>query len=319
MAPRHDERGVVNLFSCVLFAPVLYLAVVETVLRYRGREINREQVGFIRELIADRPEASRRALSIELSRTWGWVQPNGTLRDAICRGLLLALFRAGHIELPPQRWEFRRVGTRRTPEPVEIDATLIEGRLRDLWPLEIRQVRRTPEEALVNSLVEHHHYLKYRQPVGEHLKYLVTARQRPIACLCWSSAPRHLAPRDQFIGWSPEARRANIRHVAYQTRFLILPWVRVPHLASHLLGAMSRQLSDDWQQIYGHPIYFTETFVDPERNRGTCYRASNWTALGLTKGRGKDDLLNKGPNRSLKLLFGYPLVRDFRERLCAVG
>jgi len=297
---------------------VVQLALVDTVLRYRGREIGSEQVGFIRELIAHKPEASRRALSIELSRAWGWVQPNGTLRDAICRGLLLALFRAGHIELPPRRREFRCVWARRTPEPVAIDTTPIEGPLRDLGRIEIRQVRRTREEALVNSLVEHHHYLRYRQPVGEHLKYLVMAKQRPIACLCWSSAPRHLAPRDQYIGWSPEARKANIRWVAYQTRFLILPWVRVPHLASHLLGSMSRQLSGDWQRIYGHPISFTETFVDPERNRGTCYRAANWMTLGLTKGRGKDDQVNRGPNRSLKLLFGYPLVRDFRERLCTL-
>jgi hypothetical protein len=287
------------------------------VLRYRGRDIGSEQVDFIRELIAQKPEASRRALSIELSRAWGWMQPNGRLRDAICRGLLLALCRSGHIELPPRRREFRCVWARRTPAPVEIDATPLEARLRDLGPLEIRQVRRTPEEALVNSLVEHHHYLGYRQPVGEHLKYLVTAAGRPIACFCWSSAPRHLAPRDEHIGWSPAARKANIRFVAYQTRFLILPWVRVPHLASHLLGCMSRQISQDWQHVYAHPIYFTETFVDPERNRGTCYRAANWTALGLTKGRGKNDQ-TRTPNRSLKLLFGYPLVRDFRPRLCAL-
>ena len=113
------------------------------------------------------------------------------------------------------------------------------------------------------------------------------------------------------------ARKVNVRFVAYQSRFLILPWVRVPHLASHLLGRMSRQLSDDWQKLYAHPIYFTETFVDPQRNAGTCYRAANWTALGLTKGRGKDDQTNK-PNRSLKLLWGYPLVHDFRRRLCEV-
>lgn len=286
-------------------------------LRYRGRDIGPEQVGFIRELVAQRPEASRRALSIELSRSWGWVQPNGTLRDAICRGLLLALHRAGHIALPAARVVSRCAWVRHTPAPVAIDSTPLEGCLGDLGRIEIRQVRRTPDEALVNSLVEHHHYLRYRQPVGEHLKYLVTVDGRPIGCFCWSSAPRHLAPRDAHIGWSPSARKANIRFVAYQTRFLILPWVRVPHLASHLLGAMSRRLSDDWQRIYGHPLYFTETFVDPERNRGTCYRAANWTPLGLSKGRGKDDQTGK-PNRSLKLLFGYPLVRDFRRRLCTV-
>lgn len=286
-------------------------------LRYRGREIGKDQVGFIRELIALRPGASRRALSIELSRSWGWVQSNGTLRDAICRGLLLALHRAGHIELPAPRMVSRCAWVRHTPAPVDIDSTPLDGSLSDLDRVEIRQVRRTPDEALVNSLIEHHHYLRYRQPVGEHLKYLVIADGRPIGCFCWSSAPRHLAPRDAHIGWSPSARKANIRFVAYQTRFLILPWVRVPHLASHLLGAMSCRLSDDWQRIYGHPIYFTETFVDPARNRGTCYRAANWTPLGLSKGRGKDDQTGK-PNRSLKLLFGYPLVRDFRRRLCTV-
>jgi hypothetical protein len=293
---------------------------MDAVLRYRGRDIKSGEVSFVRELIASRPAASRRALSIELCEVWDWRQPNGALRDAVCRGLLLKLHRGGHIELPPARRRSDGLGwcpSRREPAPVELDTTPVECSLAQLGPIEIRQVRRTAEEALVNSLVHHHHYLRYSQPVGEHLKHLVTLGDRPIGCFCWSSAPRHLAPRDQHIGWSAVARKANIRWVAYQTRFLILPWVRVPHLASHLLGRMARRLSWDWQQVYAHPIYFTETFVDPERNRGTCYRAANWTALGLTKGRGKDDLTKK-QNRSLKLLFGYPLVRDFRERLCAV-
>ena len=290
---------------------------MELVLRYRGREIGRGDVNSIQELIAENPEMSRRALSLALCEAWNWKQENGAPRDAVCRGLLLALHRGGHITLPPPRQRsscppFQR----RTPPRVEISTEALEASLRELGPITIRQVRRSPEEALVNSLVEQHHYLRYRQPVGEHLKYLVTAQGRPIGCFCWSSAPRHLAPRDQHIGWSPARRKANLRFVAYQTRFLILPWVRVPHLASHLLGRMSRQLSEDWERVYAHPIYFTETFVDPERNRGTCYRAANWTALGLTKGRGKDAPTH-ARNRSLKLLFGYPLVRDFRERLCA--
>lgn len=290
---------------------------MDTVLRYRGRVIEHRDVVFIRELITSRPKASRRALSIELCKAWGWAQSNGALRDAVCRGLLLSLHRAGHIELPaPKPTSAQAPWVRRKPEPVEIDMTPIETSLRALGPVQLRQVRRTADEALVNSLVEHHHYLAYSQPVGEHLKYLMTVGERPIGCFCWSSAPRHLAPRDGHIGWSKEARKRNIRFVAYQTRFLILPWVRVPHLASHLLGRMSAQLSDDWLKVYAHPIYFTETFVDPERNRGTCYRASNWTPLGLTKGRGKADQ-TKQQNRSLKLLFGYPLVRDFRQRLCA--
>jgi len=291
---------------------------MESVLRYRGRSVGQEEITFLRELIASRPQASRRAISIEVSNAWGWVQPNGTLCDALCRGLLLALHRSGAIELPaPKKRVHAATWRRHRPAAVEIDTTPIATGLGDLGPIELRQVRRTPEEALVNSLVEHHHYLRYSQPVGEHLKYLVTARGRPIGCFCWSSAPRHLAPRDTYIGWSIEARKANLRWVAYQTRFLILQWVRVPHLASHLLARMSTQLSDEWQKVYAHPIYFTETFVDPERNRGTCYRAANWTPLGLTKGRGKN-AATKHPNRSLKLLFGYALVKDFRARLCAV-
>ena len=152
------------------------------------------------------------------------------------------------------------------------------------------------------------------QPVGEHLKYLVWAQGRPVACLAWSSAPRHLGSRDRFIGWNGEARRRNIRFIAYNSRFLILPWVVVPHLASHILSRIARQLSQDWEGLYQHPIYFLETFVDRERFRGTCYRAANWVVLGRTTGRGKDDHTNR-PNRSLKEVLGYPLTPRFRELL----
>jgi len=130
--------------------------------------------------------------------------------------------------------------------------------------------------------------------------------------LAWSSAPRHLGSRDHFIGWSAEARRRHIRFLAYNRRFLILPWVQVEHLASHLLGRMARMLAEDWERIYGHPVYFGETFVDPERFRGTCYRAANWVLLGRTPGRGQDDQPH-GPNRSLKEVLGYPRTRRFRQ------
>ena len=154
------------------------------------------------------------------------------------------------------------------------------------------------------------------QPVGEHLKFLIYAGERPVALFAWSSAPRHLAPRDIYLGWSAERRRQNIRYIAYNTRYLVLPWVEVRYLASHLLSAMTRRLSREWQDTYGHPIYFAETFVDPTRHRGTCYRAANWVYLGMTTGRGKNDQTFK-PNRSLKEVFGLPLVADFRERLSA--
>jgi hypothetical protein len=162
--------------------------------------------------------------------------------------------------------------------------------------------------------MEEHHYLGYEQPVGEHLKYLVWAQDRPIACVAWSSAPRHIGARDRYLGWSQQARRRNIRLLAYNTRFLILPWVHVKHLASHILGRMAARISQDWRQMYGHPIYFLETFVDPERFRGTCYRAANWVVLGRTTGRGKQSN-SYVPNRSLKEVLGYPLTRHFRRLL----
>ena len=190
--------------------------------------------------------------------------------------------------------------------------------LRALRPLEFQQVRRTPEEPLFNYLVAQYHPLGYARPVGEHLKYLVYAAGRLIACLAWSSAPRHLGARDRFIGWSAEARRRNIRFLAYNPRYLILPWVRVPHLASHVLGQMARRIAGDWERVYGHPIYFLETFVDPERYRGTCYRAANWVVMGRTTGRGKN-CPNKRPNRSIKEVLGYPLTPRFRELLAEVA
>jgi Druantia protein DruA len=283
--------------------------------RYRGREISAEDILYIRALIERYPGESRRQLSVRLCEAWQWRQANGALRDMVCRGLLLMLERAGQIALPPVSYVRHNPLSRRArPQPVLIDATPIEGPLCNLQPLEVEQVRRTAQEPLFNSLMEEHHYLGYEQPVGEHLKYVVWASGRPVACLAWSSAPRHLASRDHFIGWDAAARRSRIRFIAYNTRFLILPWVRVEHLASHILGRMAARISDDWQRLYGHPIYFLETFVDPERFRGTCYRAANWVLLGRTTGRGKQSN-SYVPNRSIKEVLGYPLTRRFRELL----
>ena len=287
-------------------------------LTYRGREIMTTDVRFICDLIDRHPEASRRSLSKKLCEAWNWVQPNGELRDMVCRSLMLALHRAGHIELPPVRQvPPNPLAQRRKPPPVAVDRRPVCSTLRDLGPLELRQVRRTDAEALFNGLVQEHHYLGYTQPVGEHLKYLVWALGRPVACLAWSSAPRHLGPRDRYIGWSAEARRKNIRFVAYNSRFLILPWVKVAQLASHILGRMARVISGEWERVYGHPVYFLETFVDPGRFRGTCYRAANWVYLGQTTGRGKDDQTGRA-NRPLKDVLGYPLTRRFCELLSRV-
>jgi hypothetical protein len=284
-------------------------------LKYRGRVVTPEEILYIRELIAAHPRASRRRLSQKLCEAWQWKQANGALRDMVCRSLLLMLDRGGHIQLPAVKFvPHNPLVRRQRPGLAPIDTTPIHGPLQELLPVEIDQVRRTDHESLFNGLMEHYHYLTYEQPVGEHLKFLVWAQERPIACLAWSSAPRHLGSRDRYIGWSAEARRRNIRFIAYNTRFLILPWVRVPHLASHILGKVTRALSEDWERMYGHPVYFAETFIDPGRFRGTCYRAANWQLLGLTTGRGKNDQTNK-PNRPIKEVLGLPLTARFREHL----
>jgi hypothetical protein len=237
---------------------------MEPIFSYRHRRVSAEELAFIRQLIVEHPQASRRA-----------------------------------------------------PALVEGDSRPLQASLSERRPVALRAVRRSAEEGLFDSLIEQPPYLGYSQPVGEHLKYLVFAQGRPIAALAFSSAPRHLGSRDRFIGWSAAARRKNIRLLAYDTRFLILPWVRVAHLASHLLGRIARQLSGDCEQGYGHPIHFLETFVDPARFRGTCYRAANGVYLGLTTGRGKDAPTHQ-PTRPVKEVLGHPLCRDFRERLGAL-
>jgi len=289
-------------------------------LRYRGRNITESEAAFIQQLIADNPKLSRNALSIKLCEVWNWRQANGALRDMVCRGLMLALHRAGHIVLPPARHAranplARSAAERRPCKLVTIDTTALSDSLAALQPISITQVRRTESEALFDSLLEQYHYLGYVQPVGEHLKYLVHDRfGRVLACLAWSSAPRHLGARDRHIGWDASARLRNIRFIAYNTRFLILPHVQVKHLASHILGLLSRRISSDWEHLYKHPVYFLETFIDPQRFKGTCYRAANWAVLGLTTGRGKADQTRK-QNRPIKEILGYALRRDFRRIL----
>lgn len=286
-------------------------------LRFRGRDFDSNHVTFIRKMISDFPQASRRALSLKLCEAWNWKQQNGALCDSLCRSVLVQLDRAGHIELPQARWKSVRPRRHEVIEHVELDTTPLEAKLSELFPVEIQKVRGGPEESLVKAMLSLHHYLGYVHPVGEQLKYLFLVGEKPIGCMCYSSAARHLGPRDRFIGWPKEARKQNIRFIAYQSRFLILPWVKVPHLASHLLARVSRRLSSDWQSTYCHPVYLTETFVDVSKYRGTCYMAANWKQLGLTTGRGKDDQTNR-PNRSLKQVWGYPLVPDFQKRLCAL-
>ena len=283
---------------------------------YRGKIFTLYDVHFIKNLIAENPDASRWALSRKLCIAWDWVQPNGALRDMVCRSFMLRLHEAGHITLPAKkRNPDNPLVHRKRPGKIDIDQTPIKGSLSEILPLEIKQVRRTPREKTVNSLIEQYHYLGYCHPVGEHLKYIVFSQDRPIACMSWSSAPRHIGCRDRFIGWEPEIRKRNLHLIAYNSRYLILPWVQVRFLASHLLGKIAKVLPVDWRCVYNHPLHYLETFIDGDRGfTGSCYRAANWIDIGRTTGRGKNDRTNK-VNRSLKTVLGYPLSKNFREVL----
>jgi hypothetical protein len=289
---------------------------MDETIKYRGRIFSVREVDQAKEVIASNPGKSRRFISQELCRLWDWTQPNGVLKDMVCRGLLKQLEVLGLVVLPPRKKHPPNPFLNRTkPEPASVDQSPLVGDIAAIKPIELFQVRRTSQERLYNSLIEHHHFLGYAPLVGEHVKYVAFARGRPIACVGWCSAPRHIGCRDRHIGWNQDQRKRNISLLATNTRFLILPWVRVPHLASHLLGLCARTIAHDWKRLYNHEIVWLETFVDPERGfKGTCYKAANWIYLGLTTGRGKDDRTNK-VNRSLKYVFGYPIKKDFRWAL----
>lgn len=282
---------------------------------YRGKTYSKKDIDFIRKLISDNPDDSRWALSRKLCVAWNWVQKNGALRDQVCRSFMLKLDREGYITLPAQKRKILNpLANRCKPKKIEIDQTPIEGSLSTIKPVKIYEVR-GKQEKLCNSLIEQYHYLGYCHPVGEHLKYIVYAYKRPVACMTWSSAPRHIGCRDRYIGWSQSDRKINLHYLAYNSRFLILPWVKIKFFASHLLGSIAKQISEDWQRRYHHKIYYLETFIDKERFSGICYRAANWIYLGDTTGRGKNDHTHK-VNRSIKAVYGYPLSKNLQKKLC---
>ena len=286
-------------------------------IKYRGRYFSSREIDEIKSAIASNSNRSRWHISREICHNWGWRQPNGALKDMICRGLLLYLQSLGLIELPPvRRATPYRLAHSKRPAFIEVNQTPIACALSEVRPLEIYQVRGTSLGERYDSLIEHYHYLRYTRPVGEHLEYLAMSRGRVIACSGWCSAPRHIGSRDTHIGWNKHQREKNLHQVIINTRFLILPWVRVPHLASHIIGLIARRISEDWRKVYNHDILWLETFVDPERGfKGTCYKAANWIHIGKTTGRGKADNTGK-PNRSIKDVYGYPLRKDFRRVLC---
>ena len=275
-----------------------------------------QDIETIKEIIESHPGKSRRFISQEVCKNWNWRQPNGVLKDMVCRSLLLLLDSKGYIKLPARKFiPNNPLANRKKPRRVIINQTPIQCSVSNLLPIKLEQVRKTAFEKLFNGLVSEHHYLGYTQPVGEHLKYVAFAGERPIACLAWGSPPWYIGARDRFIGWSKKSRENNLHLIANNLRFLILPWVKVPCLASYLLALNRHRLSEDWQHQYHHPIHLVETFVDTEQYRGTCYKADNWIRVGQTTGLGK---LSKTlqPRLSKKAIYVHPLTKHFRRELC---
>lgn len=284
----------------------------------QGREIGQEEVDLIRGLLQRHSDWHRTRLSRELCRQWNWYNAAGQAKDMACRSLLLKLERAGHICLPARRGPSVNARRHRVVPEVEHSREPITEPLRGLLPLDIAVVgARGGDAALLRSLIAQYHYLGIGSVAGENLKYLVRDRHgRLLGGLYFAGAAWRCAGRDRYIGWADDARKRNLPLVANNTRFLLLPWVEVPHLASHLLARVTRRLNRDWLGKYRHGIEAVETFVDRERFRGSCYRAANWQWVGQTTGRTRNDVANCGPLSSIKDVYLYPLSRRFRRVLC---
>ena len=280
----------------------------------RGRPVTSQDIDFIRSLVDQHQEQGRTFISRELCRIWNWHQPNGALKDMACRELLRRLEQKGLITLPPKKIDIDRRKKKESLQGLPHETDLLTGRLKEFLPIDLRMVRGSPQEALHNSLIHQYHYLGYRQIVGPYLKYMAYIQNRPIACLCWGAAAWKVACRDRFIGWSASTRSSNLYLILNNTRFLILPWVRIPYLASHLLSQNIKVLAPDWYRWYHYRPVLLETFVDGERFSGTSYRAANWLWVGRTQGRGKNDRDHQ-QNLPVKEVFLYPLRKEFRERL----
>ena len=287
----------------------------------QGRVFRSTDIQWLQSWIADHPSWSRYRLACELCKLWEWSTPTGQLKDFAARSLLLKLMARGLITLPPVRTEKQRVRGYASPISAPVvelqQPAAVASSLAELTPLSIIIPESgSPEEHLCHHYLATHHYLGFQRTVGENLKYVVKDRLgHYLACMLFGAAAWKTKPRDHFIGWTDDIRTRRLSEVGNNTRFLILPWVKVPHLASHLLAIILRRISADWQHKYGHPLHLIETFVERDRFRGTCYRAANWKMVGQTTGRSRQDRYAT-MSVPVKDIYLYPLTPRFREILC---
>ena len=279
---------------------------MEQVRTVQGRTVTEHDINTIRTLIVSNPKWHRTRISRELCELWDWRNDAGAIKDMAARSLLRKLDAMDLINLPePIRssnngHRYQNRGEKPIYEP-------IDAKLSELQPIRIVEVTDGEQSNLFRSLVAHYHYLGYQGPVGENLQYLVyDCHNRILGCLLFGAPAWRVASRDRYLGWDDTQRREGLSRIANNMRFLILPEVRVAHLASHLLGKVSRRISADWNTKYGHPIELLETFVENKRFQGTCYKAANWMKAGETTGRSRNDRRNK-PKVPIKSVWLYPI------------
>ena len=278
-------------------------------------EITEERLEQIRKTILENPGMGRTKLSVVLCEIWGWRDTGGRVKDMSCRDLLSSLEKAGRIDLPPRIHLARKPGDAKGIKHLVHDETPIVRKLGELQPLDIEVVTSRESMAQFQSYIDQYHYLKFDRFIGERMAYLVSGRNgEPLACLLFGSAAWSCKERDSFIRWSKDERSHGLKMLTNNSRFLIFPWVNVPHLASHILSLVAKRIGSDWELKYGHGLCLLETFVECGRFKGTCYKAANWINVGRTTGRGRDG----GHHNAIlpqKDVYLYPLVTSFRQAL----
>lgn len=283
-----------------------------------GRIFSDEELSDIRETVATCSRLSRSELALTIGEHLEWYSATGSLKLDACVKLLEKLEAQGVLSLPEK--QISSVGSRKPTSQTNRTEVgeLLEGSVNTLGPFQVVPVTEKEEIGLWNEYVNRYHYLGYKQPFGCSGRYFITSEHGKLGCLLFSGAAKGLRERDKWLGWSKDERLKNLGLVINNSRFLIFPWVKIKYLASHVLGQAVRRIGDDWQQRWGYRPVVVETFVDPERYTGTCYRAANWLYVGDTTGTG---LARQGKSytSSPKKIFVLPLVPDFRTILCSNG
>lgn len=289
---------------------------MKEVIRVQGRKLSADDLAYIREQISAHPDWHRTRLSRELCAAWDWTDEAGRRKDMACRTMLLKLERRGLLELPARRNPSINHFRGKSFQPVLHETGAIRSPLRSIHPASLNGADRGDEARLWQTLLVQYHYLGFTTRVGQSLRYVAYASDgRPVACLLFGAPAWKAAARDAFIGWSAKARERNLSRVVNNMRFLIPPWVHVPHLASHILAMALRRLPEDWRAKYGFEPVLVETFVEQKRFQGTCYKAANWQCVGATTGRSRQDR-NHRIKVPIKDIYLYPLCRNFKKTLC---